>query len=162
MATFAEIIDGFFRIKLKAQDLVLLDSHFLAANHHCNMSRIAASEEERVFHNGMFLENVRRLAALISTGDFSDANIENNAIRVLRLHTKEGWYARVPAKDVDSFLPIDALCQQYIYDPKIFGDSGAGVDIRFGVGEFHPYDELLDNPKILPQNISLEISDLAA
>ena len=141
---FSEIIGGgFFGIKLTSQQFDLLDKHFLAASHH-RYRWIEGGNQ--AYHCARYYEHLQCLMGIVRQGDFSRFFQHPELIKA-GFNRPDRW--RVPVQQSGS--PMDA--DRFLFDPTLFSEMCA--DVRWGSGNEHPYDVLLDFGLEKGSNISL-------
>lgn len=138
---FSKIIgDGFFGIKLTAQQFDLLDRHFVAAAHH----RYRFAESGSKFHNDRYYEHMDLLMSIVRQGDFS--GFFRHPVLIKNGFDKPSRWVLVPGQTPSASDP-------QLYDSTLFSEMCA--DVRWNTNQEHPYDVLLDFDLGVAPNISL-------
>lgn len=144
---YSFIVGDFYGIKLPREKLALIDAHFLASSHHFYRSEIDELGLSR-FHQDLFWKHIAQMMRIIAQGDFSQAF--DNTRR--GLNSARGWD---PLARFDSGMGIPQARKHLFPDPEMFLDMTC--DIRYQPGDTHPYDALLDRPKLKVAEIQLDL-----
>lgn len=118
---YSQIVgEGFYRIKLTPPQFARVDAHYLAASHHYLRSQQTDDLALSRFHLEFALKHLDALKTTISQGDFSDAM----DLTGRGLETPQGWHSQ----------------RKKMPDEEMF--SSMWPDVRYPLGDHHPYDAL--------------------
>ena len=137
---YSQIITDFYKIRLSAQDLALVDAHFVGAAHH----RFRAIQTGEEIHCDHYLAHICRLGEIIMEGDFSVAQDTTNR----GMDNPDNWNMENKAGNFINIFSLDPLLPA----PDMFEDMSE--DYRFIPGENHPYDILLYNSGVAVHQIT--------